>query len=61
MKTKDQEPDVLPGSHVIPLQPRRRRVRSLALFRGHREIVILHQGTEYRLRITKGDKLILTK
>ena len=36
-------------------------VSSVALFRGRREIVILHRGQEYRLRITKADKLILTK
>ena len=37
------------------------RIDSPALFRGRREVVILHQGQEYRLRITKADKLILTK
>jgi hemin uptake protein HemP len=36
-------------------------VESTALFRGQREIVISHRGQEYRLRITKADKLILTK
>lgn len=58
---KPPDPDSQPGAPVIPPEPRRRQLESLALFRGHREIVILHQGTEYRLRITKGDKLILTK
>jgi len=58
---KPPDPDIPPGAPVIPFEPRRRQLESLALFRGHREIVILHQGTEYRLRITKGDKLILTK
>lgn len=38
-----------------------RQLSSVALFRGRREIVILHRGQEYRLRITKADKLILTK
>jgi hemin uptake protein HemP len=38
-----------------------RRPYSPALFRGEREIVIIHQGQEYRLRITRADKLILTK
>lgn len=38
-----------------------RLLHSAALFGGTREIVILHRGQEYRLRITKGDKLILTK
>ena len=31
------------------------------LFQGHQEIVIDHKGESYRLRITKNDKLILTK
>lgn len=38
-----------------------RRLCSPALFRGGRELVIIHQGQEYRLRITRADKLILTK
>lgn len=41
--------------------PRAASVSSASLFRGRREIVILHRGQEYRLRITKADKLILTK
>jgi hemin uptake protein HemP len=41
--------------------PQVRRVESATLFgRGH-EVVIVHRGQEYRLRITKSDKLILTK
>jgi hemin uptake protein HemP len=31
------------------------------LFRGDREVVIVHNSEEYRLRITRADKLILTK
>ena len=38
-----------------------RRVESAALFQLEREVVIVHRGQEYRLRITKSDKLILTK
>ena len=38
-----------------------RQISSTSLFHGRREIVILHHGQEYRLRITKADKLILTK
>ena len=41
--------------------PSRVRVSSGEIFRGQREIVILHAGHEYRLRITRADKLILTK
>jgi|SoiMetStandDraft_2_1073263.scaffolds.fasta_scaffold1034242_2 hemin uptake protein HemP len=38
-----------------------RRVDSTAIFAGDREVVITHRGQEYRLRITKADKLLLTK
>lgn len=31
------------------------------LFEGQRELIILHQGEQYRLRITRQEKLILTK
>ena len=37
------------------------RVESALLFQRGREVVIVHRGQEYRLRITKSDKLILTK
>lgn len=36
-------------------------VTSSELFGNLREIVILHDGKEYRLRITSNGKLILTK
>jgi hemin uptake protein HemP len=38
-----------------------RRVESGTLFQFDRELVIVHHGQEYRLRITKSGKLILTK
>lgn len=38
-----------------------RQVPSASLFQGRREIIIVHHGQEYRLRITRADKLILTK
>jgi hemin uptake protein HemP len=37
------------------------RVHSATLFQRGRELIIVHRGQEYRLRITKSDKLILTK
>jgi hemin uptake protein HemP len=37
------------------------RITSSEVFRGRREVVIVHHGTEYRLHITKANKLILTK
>lgn len=36
-------------------------VTTAELFGGAGEIVVLHKGTPYRLRITRQDKLILTK
>ena len=32
-----------------------------ALFAGQEEIILLHNGAPYRLRITRQNKLILTK
>jgi hemin uptake protein HemP len=34
---------------------------SRSIFTDNREIIILHGSQEYRLRVTKQDKLILTK
>ena len=39
----------------------RRAVRSDELFHGRRELIIVHRDEEYRLRITRAGKLILTK
>jgi hemin uptake protein HemP len=39
----------------------RRRLSSNVLFGTQNEIVIVHHGEEYRLRITSNGKLILTK
>ena len=37
-----------------------RRVRSEELLKGGVELLIEHQGREYRLRVTQNGKLILT-
>ena len=37
------------------------RISSRELLRGRRELVIEHQGQEYRLILTRNDKLILNK
>ncbi|MFQ5840212.1 MAG: hemin uptake protein HemP [Candidatus Methylomirabilales bacterium] len=42
-------------------RPQRRRIHTLDLMQGAREVILLHQGEEYVLRITKTGKLILTK
>ena len=34
---------------------------TVELFGDHEEIVLLHNGAPYRLRVTRQDKLILTK
>jgi hemin uptake protein HemP len=41
--------------------PGRKRVNSWDLFRGARDLIIVHNGEDYRLRITRLGKLILTK
>jgi hemin uptake protein HemP len=40
---------------------RNKRIDSSRLLAGSREVVIEHAGQEYRLRLTRNDKLILTK
>ncbi|HEY0302823.1 MAG TPA: hemin uptake protein HemP [Rhizomicrobium sp.] len=44
-----------------PSRPATRRIDLRDLLKGEREAVILHDGQEYRLRITSNSKLILTK
>jgi hemin uptake protein HemP len=39
----------------------RRRLHSDSLFAGGVEVIILHDGQEYRLRRTRNGKLILNK
>lgn len=41
--------------------PAAARISSRELLRGQRELVIEHQGQEYRLILTRNDKLILNK
>ena len=55
-----------PGpSHELPASsvscPQRKRISTADLMQGAREIIVLHQGEEYLLRITKSGKLILIK
>lgn len=48
-----------PHTPEIPTRPP--IVRTEQLFGSRREIIIKHGQEEYRLRITRADKLILTK
>jgi hemin uptake protein HemP len=38
-----------------------REIDSAGLFAGRNEVIIVHKGGRYRLRITRQDKLILNK
>lgn len=54
-------PAVPPGDDVHAAPSRPRVLDSHALFAGAREIIIRHQESSYRLRMTALGKLILTK
>lgn len=49
--------DAAPASGFIPAGA----LRSEQLFRGRREVPIVHNGEAYRLRLTRLGKMILTK
>jgi hemin uptake protein HemP len=51
--------DIASSASVPP--PRATRISSGNLLAGRRELVIEHAGQEYVLRLTRNDKLILTK
>lgn len=53
-------PTILEPEAGAPLNAVPQRVRSDQLLRGATELVIEHQGREYRLRVTQNGKLILT-
>jgi len=59
LEAAEPRDDGAPAAAPGPAGPR--RVESAALFQRAREVVIVHGAQEYRLRITKSDKLILTK
>lgn len=52
---------VAPRSAPRSTNPSVPRVASELLLAGQRELVIQHRGSEYHLRLTRNDKLILTK
>ncbi len=54
--------DSRPPRSSSPASPSRPvAIRSAELFRDAQEVIIIHREQEYRLRITRADKLILTK
>ena len=48
------------GAAKPPSRPLR-TIPSTDLLQGDREVVILHQGEHYRLRLTRNDRLVLYK
>jgi hemin uptake protein HemP len=57
------QPDQQEGidlTRVKPLPALPRKISSASLLGASREVVIVHYGREYRLRITQNGKLILT-
>lgn len=46
---------------LVERTPQPRTITSAELFGSERELVILHQGDLYRLRITSNNRLIMTK
>ncbi|MET0193544.1 MAG: hemin uptake protein HemP [Hyphomicrobiaceae bacterium] len=44
-----------------PAVPKLRRLMVSELLAGEREVILEHDGQDYRLRITANGKLILTK
>lgn len=49
------------ADHPEALVKGRYRMQSSFIFRGRREVVIVHSDQEYLLRITRNGRLILTK
>lgn len=43
------------------LEKKEKKIDSHKIFNNNNMIVIIHNGQEYQLRITKANKLILTK
>lgn len=50
-----------PLADQTPIPPRPARLDSRALLKAEREVIIEHDGVDYRLRLTSNGKLILTK
>jgi hemin uptake protein HemP len=56
-----EHPGAAPREANPPPRRSLQRVDSHRLLGGQRELVIEHAGQEYHLRLTRNDKLILTK
>jgi len=58
---KTQEKAMKSDQQALSNNNRTSNYMSYMLFEGKQEIVIEHDGQDYRLRITRQNKLILTK
>lgn len=56
-----QDPESTPPVERSPAGTRLKRIKVSELLRGEREVILEHDGQDYRLRITANGKLILTK
>ena len=56
MSIADNRPEPPKAGRVQPV-----RLQASELLSGHREVILEHDGQEYRLRLTSNGKLILTK
>jgi hemin uptake protein HemP len=59
MMSRDDTEQVMPKQ--APAAPQLRRLKVSDLLAGEREVILEHDGQDYRLRITANGKLILTK
>ncbi len=56
-----QRPSLFPSLSGLRTQVSKTRLKSEDLFRNGCELIIEHRGEEYRLKLTRNDKLILNK
>ncbi|MEQ1529352.1 MAG: hemin uptake protein HemP [Methylococcales bacterium] len=61
MNDNPRSPASKPAQANLEAFAEQRILYSYELFGNHNEIIINHQGDQYRLRITSNQKLILTK
>lgn len=50
-----------PPSDAATVKPAAKEIDVMTLLGSDREVVLLHRGERYRLRVTASGKLILTK
>lgn len=56
----DQQPHPLPAPKHPSSEAEVQRISSVSLLGPRQELVIVHNGRDYRLRLTQNGKLILT-